>query len=170
MFYLQKRKKPLNLYLPEKANEFKSILDMFYTFTSRFSFKVYFKLTKNVNADHKQIQPIPSDHMQSYADFVQKHSLANELLSYSFIISDAGKRILYTSDFLDIKIYNKYLKEMDIIIIDALHTEASDIIKFAGLTNARMILNHGLSEEMKNRLKISINKFEIADEELEISL
>ncbi len=143
---------------------------MFYTFTSRFSFKVNFKLTKNVNADHQQIHPIPSDHMQSYAGFVKKHSLPNELLSYSFLISDSGKKILYTSDFLDIKIYDKYLRKLDLIIIDALHTKASDIIKFAEITNARMILNHGLSEELKNSLKTSIKKFEIADEKLEISL
>jgi hypothetical protein len=44
MFYLQGRKKELNIYLPEREHEFPKILEMFYTFQERLTSTTVIKM------------------------------------------------------------------------------------------------------------------------------
>ncbi|MCK4695948.1 MAG: hypothetical protein KAT74_09305, partial [Candidatus Cloacimonetes bacterium] len=76
-----------------------------------------------------------------------------------------------TSDIDKIEDVQNHLENIDLLVMDGLHIDAKDILALADLKDTRIILNHGLSENLENSLKlINSNKFEIADEEKEILL
>ncbi len=171
MYYLHKRKKPLPVYLPEQIDEFMKSLKLFYLFYERFPFSVYFKFTEDINKDFTQIKIIPTNHLKNYQTYLNKNELHNPMRSYAFLISENNKTFLYTSDIDNIKDVQNYLENINLLVMDGLHIDAKDILALADLKDTRIILNHGLSENLENSLKlINSNKFEIANEDQEILL
>lgn len=172
MLYLQNRKKSITVYLPEKIDEFEKILNYFYTFPLRCTFELNLALTSEINKDYKQITVIPSDHLHNLKNFIDEHKFSNELLSYSFLVNENGKHFLYTSDIWHTDYFKEYLGYLDLLIIDALHPEAREIISVSSNTKARIILTHGISQELEKIIFSSNdnNKFEVADENLEIHI
>ena len=166
MLYLQGRTKPLNIYLPERANEFYHILEMFYTFPERLTYTVNFMDIETAINEIKNIRLIPSCHLLSYKDVIKKRNLPNKMKTYSFLIKEDNKSAIYTSDIVSLKYIKPYLENLNLLIIDAFHVEAKTIYSLPQLTKARIILNHGLSKELENNLDLSY--FELADENKEI--
>jgi len=168
LLYLQNRTKPLNIYLPEDIDFFVKTLNYFYTFPKKCIFKINFALTSEITKDIPEIQAIPSNHMLGYKDFVRKNNFSNKLISYSFLIRYNAKQVLYSSDLWSTKSIEKYYPKTDLLIIDALHPEPDEILEIPDKTEARIILNHGLSEKLEKL--ISDERFEIANEKNEITL
>ncbi len=168
LLHLQNRTKPLNIYLPEDIDFFVKTLNYFYTFPKKYTFKINFALTSEITKDIPEIQVIPSDHMLGYKDFVRHNNFSNLLISYSFLIRYNDKQVLYSSDLGSTKYIEKYFSQTDLLIIDALHPEPDEILEIPDKTDARIILNHGLSEKLEKL--ISDERFEIANEENEITL
>ncbi len=166
MLYLQGRTKKLDIYLPERAKQFHDILEMFYTFPERLTYKINFLDIEKLPSEN--IKTIPSCHLLSYRDIVLKKNLMNKMKSYSFLITENGKKAIYSADIGSIKYIKPYLKDLDLLIIDAFHVKASDILSLPNLTKAKIILNHGLSKELENNIDISL--FELADENKEYIL
>lgn len=168
LLHLQNRTKPLNIYLPEDIDFFVKTLNYFYTFPKKCTFKINLALISEITKDIPEIQAIPSDHMLGYKDLVRQNNFSNKLISYSFLIRYNAKQVLYSSDLDNIESIEKYFPKTDLLIIDALHPEPDEILAIPGKTDARIILNHGLSEKLEKI--ISNKRFEIANEENEITL
>ena len=171
MYYLHKRKKPLLVYLPERIDEFTKSLKLFYLFHERFQFSVDFKFTEDINKDFTQIKIIPTTHLKNYQTYLSKNKLSNPMKSFAFLISENNKIFLYTSDIDNLKDVQNHLANIDLLVMDGFHIDAKDILTLADLKDTRIILNHGLSENLENSLKsLNSNKFEIANEDQEILL
>ena len=168
MLYLQGRTKPLNVYLPERVEEFSKIFELFYTFAERLTYKLNLMPIEQIEKDVPFIKILPSCHLLSYKDVVKKRNLPNKMKNFSFYLEENGKTAIYTADIGSLKYIKPFLKNLDLLIIDAFHIKADDILSLHRFTNARIILNHGLSEELKNSPKLS--EFELADENKEINL
>ncbi len=168
LLHLQERTKPLNIYIPEDINFFVKMLNYLYTFPKKCTFKINLALTSEITKDIPEIQVIPSDHMLGYKNLVRQNNFSNQLISYSFLIRYNAKQVLYSSDLDSTKSIEKYFPKTDLLIIDALHPEPDEILTIPGKTDARIILNHGLSEKLEKI--ISDERFEIANEENEITL
>ncbi len=170
MFYLEKRKKPLHIFLPERIDDFKNAMDLFYIFREKFSYKVKFKLTENVQDTYKMIKPIVSDHLESLEEFVKTNELKNLRKAFSVKIKYNNASIMYTSDIELIDINMK--DDLDLIILDAFHPDADKIKNLIESSKTKIILNHGLSKELREMIetgKIN-NNYGIADEKCEINI
>ncbi len=167
--YLQKRQKSLTLYLPERISDFKNTMKLFYLFDEKFPFKLNYKLVSEINSDFKEISIIETNHLSNYSGIIKKMRTSNKMLSYSFIIKEKHKSLLYTSDTNSLFEYENLKINPDIIILDGLHSSAESIFSFIK-KNKRVILTHGLSDELRinienNILETSIkNKLEMANE------
>ncbi len=168
MFYLQGRKKELNIYLPEREHEFPKILEMFYTFQERLTYKINFLPIEKAEEKNSFLKLIPSCHLLSYKDVIKKRNLPNKMKTFSFFLKENDKSAIYTADIGSLKYIHPYLDKIDLLIIDAFHVKAEDILKLPELTKAKIILNHGLSKKLEQSKDLS--KFELADENKEYIL
>ena len=168
MFYLQGRTKPLNIYLPERVKDFAALLEMFYTFADRLTYKVNFLPIENANKECCALTLIDSDHLISYKDVISKYNIPNTMQAYSFLFTENNKRFIYSADISDTKKIEPYLDNTDLLVVDAFHVTAKEIIALPQKTKGRIILNHGLSDELKKI--IDSLEFELADEETGIIL
>lgn len=168
MFYLQGRTKPLNVYLPERVEDFAKLLEMFYTFADRLTYSINFLPIEQANNECSTLTLIDSDHLISYKDVITRHQISNTMKAYSFLFTEKEKKFIYSADIIDTKKIEPYLDKTDLLVIDAFHVKAETILSLPQKTNARIILNHGLSKELEQ--SIELLKFELADEEKQIIL
>ena len=175
MMYLQHRVKNLTVFLPERVKDFIDTMHMFYTIPEKFHFSIFFKPMEELSETLPFMTPLESDHLQSYAKVVRDKHLANEMKSFSFVMEEEeiefDKKVIYTSDILKLTSLGNHLVRTDILIVDGLHPKAEDLYALREDEIARIILTHGVSQELQKMLKERENEiFEIADEEKEIIL
>jgi len=150
MLYLQKRTKPLSVYLPERIADFKGILDLMYLFSGRFDYPLYLKDINSVQPELSAITIIPNNHLKGYKRFIDEHELANKMLSWSVLINSSQDSLLYSSDFYS-GLHNQ-IETVDYIIVDALHPPIKEILSLTAKTKKQIILTHGLSNDVKKEL------------------
>lgn len=148
MFHLQRRRKPLTLYLPEGIDNFITVLATFYLFPARLPFELIIKDVNTIQNDIKEIVPIRNKHLESYREFIEKNSLHNLMNSYSFFISTGNKTLLFTSDIESIEHLNDYPDKSSIIIVDGLHPPLEDILYLMKDKQRKVILIHGESSSL----------------------
>jgi len=162
--YLNGRKKPLNIFLPERVEDVIAALNLFYLFPQRLSYEIRFSEMEEFSGQYPFVQCFPTSHMSGYQGFATAHGLTNECLSWGFVVRET-RQLLYSGDVQSINEIKKYLPETDLLIIDAFHTSAEEILLLKDLVKGRVILNHGLSYALgrmfENRLETG---YEIAHE------
>ncbi|MBM4399158.1 MAG: ribonuclease Z [Candidatus Cloacimonetes bacterium] len=152
MLYLEKRTKPLQVFLPENPSSLIDVMHMFYTFEQKFSFELLVYETESIGQFYPEITSYQTDHLSGYDEIIKKHGFNNKLKSFSFCFNESGKKLLYTSDITTLHNIKQISDEADIVIIDALHPEA-DLIKNIKLKpKKKVILNHGISKYLKDWL------------------
>ena len=155
LLHINKRQKDLYLFLPEREADFYKTLEMFYLFPARLPFKL---IIKNITELHEWSgfgQVFENDHLKRYRKFVQNNNLPNELKSYSILLKGDEKHLFYTSDMSNIPQLEIPVNAADIIIVDALHPPAKQILQLLS-TDKTIILTHGISSELENEIKTGI--------------
>lgn len=150
LLYLQNRTKPLSIFLPERVPEFKKLLDFFYLFQGRITYKFRLKEMKTLPVFYNMIKPISNDHLKGYSDIVIPEKLDNTMISWSYLVEKTDPSLLYTSDFYSG--LSEYIDQIDYLIVDSIHPVAEEIMKLADKTRYKVILNHGMSDELSAQL------------------
>lgn len=148
LFHIANRKKKLLLYLPENETEFIKTLDMFYLFPGKLPYILKIKNLSLLDRDYDFIKTAVTDHLIPYKDFVTRHKMPNKLKSFAFIINGDNRNVLYTSDLSNVRDLKEHIKEVDLIIIDALHPDADQIVEVIE-TGKNVILTHGISNQLQ---------------------
>lgn len=162
--YLQGRSKPLLLYIPERVNDVQQSFELMYLFAERLPFALHFKHITDMPMDYSFIEVIETGHLKGYRGFVAREGLTNECRSWAICIRE-NKQLLYSADIATISEIKKYLPETDLLIIDAFHTSAEDIMLLKQLGTGKIVLNHGLSKTLKEKLKSIMDiRYEIAND------
>ncbi len=165
MLYLQKRTKPLTVYVPEDRERLLRILRDFYLFEDKFHFELAIKEMNEISDDFNQIKAIKNEHLIGYTSLIKQYQLDNSMNSFSFLISDGGRKLIYSSDVPDLKHLSKYINDVDCVIVDAIHTTLEEIKSLCETRIKRIILNHGITEEIEQYITTSKNNgVEIANE------
>ncbi|MCD4820071.1 MAG: MBL fold metallo-hydrolase [Candidatus Cloacimonetes bacterium] len=164
MFYLRKRTKSLKIFLPEKVNEFYNIMNFFYSFPERFTYKIDFLPISKMDKHLDEVLPIFSEHLLSYSEFIKNNNLSNPMKAYSFIFQKGIKKLLISCDIAGVKKFKKYKNEIDLFVIDAFHPRTEELVDFISEMRSTIILSHGLSKELQIIINNNPENFEIADE------
>jgi hypothetical protein len=149
MLHLQKRVRPLIIYLPEEIDSIIKMMNIFYLFPEKFGFQLTILDISELKEMIPGIEPIMNDHLSSYREFIEDRSFPNPMNSYSFFIKTKDKHILYTSDIENTKQLTEYIENSEVIIIDALHPSKEDIFEVIDQKNKQIILVHGVSDEVR---------------------
>jgi ribonuclease Z len=168
MLYLQNRKKPLHIFLPERSQAFLDSLHMYYTFEERLPFEIKTFDMLNVQGIYPEITIAVNDHLDGYKPFMNKHGYPNAMLSYSISITNNGKKLLYTSDLNSFDKIEKLINSSNVILVDALHPEAMLIANLSVDKSKHIILTHGISEALQkwmNANKPDNMEFAVEDKE-----
>ncbi len=148
MLYLEGRTKPLELFLPERPNDFMDSLHMFYTFEQRFAFKLNVHELKDAETVFPQLKAALNDHLKGYARVINKYSYPNPMQAFSLAFTENEKTLVYSSDIGTLDSIEALLNSADSIILDAFHPAAEQIINFIESHQTRLILTHGISPKL----------------------
>ncbi|MBW6515830.1 MAG: MBL fold metallo-hydrolase [Candidatus Cloacimonetes bacterium] len=171
MFHLQKRVRPLTIYLPEAIDSVIKMMNTLYLFPERFEFQITVLDISELKNMIPCIEPIKNSHLSNYRKFIEEHKVPNLMNSYSFFIHTYEKRIIYTSDIVNTQHLTEYIDDSDIIIIDALHPSREDICGIISQEEKLIILIHGLSDELQEALEtISHSNVIIANDGFQIDV
>jgi hypothetical protein len=87
--------------------------------------------------------------------------------SYSFRIDDENGALVYTSDLQSGDNILSLLDNCHTIIVDAIHPQAHTVLRLEQYEIKRILLNHGISEELETWLKENPSaRFEFAQENI----
>lgn len=153
MLYLEGRTKPLQLFLPERPAAFLDSLHMFYTFEQKFGYELELLPVDDLEFHLPGVASQYSDHLQGYSKIIQSLQLPNTMQSYSFRIEDPQGALVYTSDLGSGDHLEAMLPNCHTIIVDAIHPPAQAVLKLEQYPIKRIILNHGISEELQQWLE-----------------
>jgi len=148
MLYLQQRTKPLKLFLPERQSEFLATLSLFYTFPTRFQFILEVYPVAEVGSHIGGIIPVMNDHLLGYGDHIHRYSLKNMMQAYSLRFEEGDGSLVYTSDLATMESIRPIVLSTHSVIIDALHPNYKQISALQDMSIQRIILTHGISDEL----------------------
>jgi len=171
MLYLQKRVKDLYLFLPEREDEFEALFQFQYTFREKLGFPLHI-LSNEVIGDHfPQVTAMQTDHLWGYEDIVQALRLPNRMRSWAFRIGVPGSDLVYTADIQSTDCIATLLEGCHTTIVDAMHPPLEQILKLANNGIPRVLLTHGLSEELELWLQDNqTTNFELALESIQYQI
>lgn len=163
--YLQGRKRPLYIYLPERVEDVVKSFELFYLFAKRLPYALHFKRITTISDDYPCITITPTSHLDGYRTFIAREGLKNFCRSWAIGIQE-NKQLLYSADISSLAEIKKYLPETDLLIIDAFHTSVADIMLLKNLGIGKIVLNHGLSDDLKKKFtRIMDTRYEIAKDD-----
>lgn len=171
MYYLEGRTKPLLLFLPERPVAILDIMHVFYTFEQRFPFVLKVHDVNELELYYSNVTPAMTDHMLGYKEYIETQRYLNQMQSYCFTFTEMDKTLIYTADLETFANIESLLMNATHIIIDALHPEAELVISLTRSKAEKVILNHGISEQLLNWLNLNPDpRFELAQEDVTIHL
>jgi hypothetical protein len=162
-----KKKKPLQLFLPERPAALVETLQFLYTFIQKFTFPLHILDCEESELYYEEVNVALTDHLLEYEDLVNESKLPNLLHSYAFRISGPEGSLAYTSDINKVESVQFLIRDCHTVIIDAQHPEADQIIRLQYSGIKRVLLTHGISPTLQAFLfENPIDMFEFAQEDI----
>jgi len=163
MLKLQKREKPLQLFLPERPAALVETLQFLYTFIQKFTFPLHILDCEESELYFEEVNAALTDHLLEYEGLVNENKLPNLLHSYAFRISGPEGSLAYTSDINKVDSVQFLIRDCHTVIIDAQHPEADQIIRLQYSGIKRVLLTHSISPKLQAFLfENPIDMFEFA--------
>jgi len=167
MLKIQKREKPLQLFLPERPAALVETLQFLYTFIQKFTFPLHILDCEESELYFEEVNAALTDHLLEYEGLVNENKLPNLLHSYAFRISGPEGSLAYTSDINKVDSVQFLIRDCHTVIIDAQHPEADQIIRLQYSGIKRVLLTHSISPKLQAFLfENPIDMFEFAQEDI----
>ena len=154
LFHVNKREKPLDLYLPEEFIEpFINWLNAVYMFPDKEQYKMTFHpVTDRFEFDSGLFKATAhqSTHLVKTKDIIEELNLPNKMQCFSYKFQVNGKSLLYSADIGSLDDIKPLVDGSDFVIVESTHIDMSDFISYAQThTSTNFILTHlGTNEEI----------------------
>src|SRR5574341_798394 len=180
LMHVNKRQKPLTIYLPEEAiDPIIRYLWSCYLFPEFVSFQYHLhKLDQNTNysSDSLFIDAHPNTHLRYYQKVISDNIYLNQMQCYSLTVQAGEKKIVYSSDLGAIADLENIAHDADLLIVEGLHVQAEELFaKTAEWKVKQTILTHflpGLEKKEKGLLamakKFGIKNFKLAKDGMKV--
>ena len=147
MLYLSGRTKPLDVFLPERVEDFLGILRMFYTFPQKFAFPLTLHEITDVPKHYPHISCMVNDHLHGYEPIIKSLALSNGMMAYSIRISGASGDFVYSSDIGTTDSIKDLILGANTLIVDSGHPDPEQILRLKDYILKRVILTHDAKPE-----------------------
>ncbi len=174
LMHVNKRQKPLTIYLPEEAiDATMRYLWQCYLFPEFVSFQYHLhKLNEHTNysTDSLFIDAHPNSHLRYYQKVISDNIYLNQMQCYSMTVQVGEKKIVYSSDLGSIADLENIAHNADLLIVEGLHVKAEELFaKIAEWKVKQTILTHfmpGLEKKQKGLMaqakKFGVKNFRLA--------
>lgn len=152
MLYLQGRKKDLPLFVPEREKEFAGIFSMFYTFAERLPYQLKILPMAELSQRFPALQAFENDHLGGYKKIIQQNGFANSMRAYSLKVHGERGRFVYSGDLETTDSIQDFVKEADVLLVDAGHPSFEQIRKLEQYGIKRILLTHGAPQDLLKAL------------------
>lgn len=159
MMYLDKRTRPLAVYVPGEAiTGLKKAVEMFYLFSDKFPFRLSIKSIKPgaVYRGHDlTVTAYPNEHLLNNEKFIKNRS--NKMQSYSFIIRPAKGKILYSGDLRSGDEIADLMKNADMVISEGMHVDYAMLFDLARRYKVKKLVLTHLPDDIFRRPEKLLN-------------
>lgn len=145
-----RRKEPLDLFVPSEAEEAISTwLNATYLFPERLSLPIE---VYPIDSDFEfemldlKITPHLTTHLISKKEFLADKDLPNKMQCFSFLIEASERKILYSSDLGRLEDIAPVMKDIDLLIVEALHIDIEKLPELATANGVKSIMLTHLPE------------------------
>lgn len=147
LMYLDKRRKALDIYLPEEAIDgVGRAAEMFYLLKEKFPFKFNLKPIKpNLVYRGKTVAVTAylNKHLIGNETVIRKYHKRNRMQSYSYVIKVAGGKILYSGDISSVSDLAELMQDIDIAIVEGMHIDRKALFEMAANHKIKkLVLTH----------------------------
>jgi ribonuclease Z len=147
MMHLAKRKRKLDVYMPEELVEpVRQFLNTTYMFQERLGFKVTLFPVKPdpvFRDSNITVYARANSHLKSYEEDIKKGGYDNKMQSYSYVIKTAESKIIYSGDIGSLSDYADLLEDCDLLITEGLHLDQEELFEIAANSGLkRLVLTH----------------------------
>ncbi|SYZ74015.1 conserved hypothetical protein [Candidatus Zixiibacteriota bacterium] len=182
LMYQKERSADLIIYLPEEGLQiFRAYLTAVYLMPEKYPFHLWLRAIddKIISFCGSEISAHPTTHLKTgiTEKVVAQYNLPNKMQSYAFEINvENGRRILYSSDIAVFSDVEKYLKNLDLFIIETTHIALEKLPELLSDYNIRKTVLTHLSDDAISQVKNFIDDFSgttelvIAEDGLTVSL
>jgi ribonuclease BN (tRNA processing enzyme) len=153
MLYLGKRSKAMTLFLPEREDDFRGILQMFYTFPEKFGFRLDLQPMEQLGTYFPQLTCMQNDHLTGYTEIIRKNQLTNRQKAYSIRINSPEGDFVYSSDISTTDSIWHLLQGAHTLLVDAGHPEAEQILKLKQLGLKLVLMTHEPHADLRQALR-----------------
>jgi ribonuclease BN (tRNA processing enzyme) len=180
LMHVNKRTKPLNIYLPEEAiDPIIRYLWSCYLFPEFVSFQYHLlKLNEHTNysSDKVFIDAHANSHLKYYQPVISDNIYLNLMQCYSLTIQDGVKKVVYSSDLGSIADLENIANQSDLLIVEGLHVKPEELFAKLGEWKVKQtILTHfapGLEKKEKALLamakKYGVKNFKLAKDGMRV--
>ena len=100
----------------------------------------------------KNIIPVENTHLKTYREFTAKINHKSPLKSFSYIIKEGEKQIIFTSDIVTTEHLINHIPKTGIIFIDAFHPKSKEIFRISDSFQGDVYLTHSINGNLKFEL------------------
>ncbi len=148
--YILERRERLDVIAPaESISGLKRLLNLTYLFPHKLGFEVELHpLSKRFAFEMKglQVTPIANQHLRGHEKFLRSARLANTMECYSFSILSNGNKVIYSADLGSLSDLEPVLADTDLLVIEAMHIDLSQLGILGRVNRVRKILLTHLPE------------------------
>jgi len=155
MMHLLKRKRPLNVYLPEEAiSGVRNYLNTCYLFPERIMPRLVFH---EVTSDFKfedggvSIRIHPNRHLMGNESVIRELNCPNKMQSFCYVMDISGKRIVYSGDIQSSDDLVNIVSDADLLISECFHVTVDELLALAIEKNIKSVLLTHIPPELEGK-------------------
>jgi len=162
------KEKEINLFVPKEGiNSLKKMLCAFYLMPELLPFSLELLPISNdyfYEDSLVKLRAIANQHLKKgYRARLQKTQIKypNAFQSYSFLIEVQGKKILYSGDISDISELDKFLDNIDVLILELAHIDFEQTIKFLSQQSIPKVIFTHIHPEFDDSDKDKLSQLQV---------
>jgi ribonuclease BN (tRNA processing enzyme) len=161
MIYLAGCKERLEIYLPDEfVAPFAAYMRAVYLIKEKLPFEV--QITGYGDGfEYKgpfRLKAVGNRHLHGYKELIGKLSLSNRMQCHSFLITAAGKSLLYSADISGLADIESHLVDLEWAVIESTHLDVGDFLRrVTQFSVEQWVLTHLGSPEQVTALKNEID-------------
>jgi len=162
MMHLDQRKNPLNIYLPEEAQEgVENFLRTLYLFKEKLSLKLnLYPIKPNFVFKNEEINihAYLNRHLSGNEEVIREYNLPNRMQSFCFVVNLDEKKLVYSGDILSSDDLANIIYDADLVITECTHPKLEKLLSLMRENQVKSAIFTHIPVELEGKEKIILEK------------
>ena len=162
MMHMTRRKTPLNIYLPEEAQEgVEKFLQTLYLFKEKLFLRLNFQpirpglVFKNEEID---VNAYLNRHLFANEEIIREYNFPNQMQSFCFVVNLDGKKIVYSGDIGSSDDLARIVFDADLLITECMHPSLDKLLSLITESKVKSAVLTHIPPELEGREEAMLEK------------